>query len=89
MYSMDKRKVAALLDSSAALDRPTVSYSLLSHRILHLFEIPDPTLNFVTTYLSPRTQSVYLNGNYLSSALLTRPKNQPKNMPKSAKIRQR
>src|ERR1043165_3342686 len=30
-----------------------------------------PALNWFSTYLSPRTQSVYLNGNYSSSALLT------------------
>src|ERR1043165_9610948 len=69
--SMDGGKVTALvlLDLSAAFD--TVDHSILLHRLKNWFGISGPALNWFSTYLSPRTQSVYLNGNYSSSALLT------------------
>jgi len=49
---------------SAAFD--TVDHSIL-HRLKNWFGISGPALIWFSTYLSPSTQSVYLNGNYLSS----------------------
>ena len=71
MCSMDMGKVTALvlLDLSAAFD--TVDHSLLLHRLKNWFGISGPVLNWFSTYLSPCTQSVYLNGSYSSSTLLT------------------
>jgi len=69
--SMDGGKVTALvlLDLSAAFD--TVDHSILLHRLENWFSISGLALDWFSTYLSPRTQSVYLNGNYSSDALLT------------------
>src|SRR5678816_3886064 len=68
---MDGGKVTALvlLDLSAAFD--SVHHSILLHRLENWFGISGPALDWFSTYLCPRTQSVYLNGNYSSDALLT------------------
>jgi len=61
---MDGGKVTALvlLNLSAAFDN--VDHSILLHRLENWFGISGPALNWFSTYLSPHTQSVYLNGNY-------------------------
>src|SRR5688572_500127 len=68
--SVDGGKVTALVlpDLSASFD--TVDHTILLHRLKNWFGITGPALNWFSTYLSPRTQSVYLNGNYSSDALL-------------------
>src|ERR1043165_4298306 len=70
--SMDGGKVTALVlfDLSAAFD--SVDHSILLHCLKNWFGISGPELIWFNTYLSPctlspRTQSVYLNGNYSSS----------------------
>jgi len=50
--------VLALLDMTAAFD--TVDHSVLLQRLYHTFRITDGALNWFTSYLSNRSQSVRL-----------------------------
>lgn len=58
-----------LLDLLANFD--TEDHPLLLHGLQHRFGISGSALNWVTSYLSPHAQSVYLNGRYSSDGFLT------------------
>ena len=62
LMSMDKQQVVllTLLDLSAAFD--TVNHSILLHRLKYTFGVTDLALQWLTSYLSRRSQIINIHG---------------------------
>ena len=56
----DKVSLLSLLDLSAAFD--TVDHSILLSRLSYSFGISDTVIAWVTSYLTDRTQTIFVNG---------------------------
>ena len=71
LLTLDEGKLAVLtlLDLSAAFD--TIDHNILLSRLEHVFGVSDTALNWFTSYLSKRIQTVSVGNNKSDPALIT------------------